>query len=234
MAKDNIQAAKLSAELMKTDRREALLGAFTVAVDKASSSIKWYEVSIKDKRRGALTVRLGALLFGALATLTPIVLGMLPSAIMTAHLAQLVALPTVFAAVAAGLVVLDRFFGFSSGWMRYLATYLELQAKIEMFEIAWAKSYLTLSTPVSDAEFIRSLDLLSAFLGAVSGAVESETREWIVGFRGALAEIDQSTRGAPRGEISPLKLAPAAIRSEVSQEVDIVHASITSSETQRP
>lgn len=231
MAKDNIQAAKLSAELMKADRHEALLGSFNVVLEKANSSIRWYEVSIKDKRRGALTVRLGALFFGALATLTPIVLSMLPSTFSTAHLSQLVALPTIFAASAAGLVILDRFFGFSSGWMRYLTTYLELQAKVETFEIAWAKHFTTLSAPVSDADFLRSLDLLGAFLGSITGAVESETREWIAGFKGALAEIDQSARGAPRGELSALKFTPSPVSSVVAQETDIVHTSITSSET---
>lgn len=233
MAKDNIQAAKLSAELMKADRREALLGAFNVVLEKASSSIRWYEVSIKDKRRGALTVRLGALFFGALATLTPIVLSMLPSEFMKAHLSQLVALPTIFAASAAGLVILDRFFGFSSGWMRYLSTYLDLQAKVETFEIAWAKHFMTLSTPVSDPDFNHSLEVLGAFLGSVTGAVQSETREWIAGFQGALAEIDQSARGAPRGELASLKLAPSPVGSVVAREVEVVQTSITSSETQQ-
>lgn len=43
----------------------------------------------------------------------------------------------IFLALAAGCVAMDKFFGFSSNWMRFMTTSLALQRHLAEFEMDW-------------------------------------------------------------------------------------------------
>jgi hypothetical protein len=95
---------------------------------------------------------------------------------------------SMFAAIAVGCIALDKFFGFSSGWMRSMSAMLELQDKIESFEFAWARERLKrgASSPTPESQ-AADLDMIAAFVSSVSGVIRSETEAWAGEFKSVLA-----------------------------------------------
>ncbi|HEV2294326.1 MAG TPA: SLATT domain-containing protein [Tepidisphaeraceae bacterium] len=101
----------------------------------------------------------------------------------------------VFLGLAAGSIALDRFFGFSSGWIRYMTTALLLQRLITEFEMDWIALNAHLSTDQHEPDK-RELLLrrIQVFLIRVREEVERETAEWAAEYRSNLTELEKSTK----------------------------------------
>jgi hypothetical protein len=94
--------------------------------------------------------------------------------------------------LAAGFVWLDRFYGYTSGWRRYMDAAQRLLELRDRFLIEWATTRAAWpggkpsETQVSEA-FAKIL-LLNAQLHAV---VRDETRAWVAEFRDALRQLEE-------------------------------------------
>jgi hypothetical protein len=94
-------------------------------------------------------------------------------------------------AVAAGLVAFDRFFGQSSGWIRYMMTLAAVERLIAEFQTDWARLLQEAeATPgpasKSDAFLERAADARRQLFDLV----EAETALWASEFRTSLSELD--------------------------------------------
>jgi hypothetical protein len=162
--------------------------------------LAWYRAAIPAKRWGAICTRLGAILLGSVATIIPTVLGIVGSPGDPAFLQRWVPIGGVMAVIAALLVLIDKFAGYSTGWMRYIAADQEVRAKQEQFEFAWAKERLrwpadpAASLPPDVAATL--LDLIAHFVADINDVVKQETQAWMTEFKGALADLDRSTSDA--------------------------------------
>ena len=85
----------------------------------ASQAISWYLTARGPKRRWAQRLRVGAIIMVAVAGVLP-VLSQIFGAGSSVKIQP--AWAAVALAIAVSLVALDRFFGFSSAWARYMAT----------------------------------------------------------------------------------------------------------------
>lgn len=193
MPKENVKPATFTEALRNPDRAQALEDAFKVAMDKSNRAIAWYDTSLTAKRWGAALLRIGTIILGGLATITPVALSMIPDGYPTL-VKSLLPLSAVFGGAAASLVLIDKYFGFSSGWVRYITTYLDLQAQQELFEFEWAKQRIGLTPPISEDRYRVALDVLTSFLRALNAALARETEAWATEFRGAITELDAATR----------------------------------------
>jgi low affinity Fe/Cu permease len=102
---------------------------------------------------------------------------------------------TVALAIAVALVALDRFFGFSSAWARYIATGQAISAALNQFTLDWQQSTYELPTEGTTREQIAGLlDLAKTFLGKTDDLIQTETAQWVSEFRETLAEIERSTQ----------------------------------------
>lgn len=101
----------------------------------------------------------------------------------------------IFLGLAAGSIALDRFFGFSSGWIRYMTTALVLQRLITEFEMDWVALNAHLPTDQHDPTK-RELLLrrIQVFLIRVREEVERETAEWAAEYRSNLIELEKSAK----------------------------------------
>lgn len=184
------------------DSREASLDAvFRHAVEVAEAAIRWYQPRIRGKRLWAQGLRLGAIGCGTLAGVLPMV-AQLPS--MQEAVAPVWA--SIFLALGAALVLLDRFFGFSSGWMRFLHTEMKLKELLERYVLEWEGARSQWSGPPDAAQVAQMLDEAQAFLAAVHAEVQRETTAWVQEFQNALGEVDRvdkRTAAAPEGPPAP-------------------------------
>lgn len=133
---------------------------------------------------------------------------------------------SVLLACAATAVGLDRFFGFSSAWMRFVTAGMQLQHLREQFDIDWQESIAAWEgRPPSTEQTVGALAVLRKFLREAHRIVRDETDLWIRKFRNSLQQVDvavqagRSGRGAatkpprdgapPAVDANPLPDAPA-------------------------
>ena len=223
MADDNAapptdDAAALARALKLDDRAAMLMALGDVGVGRAKRAIDYYEAGLKPKRNGARKLRMGALLLGTAAGLTPLVVALvvtiwLPNNIPLVR--DLVPLSAIFAAAAIACVAVDRLFGYSSAWMRFVSASLELQSRRTVFASAWAKERVRAGATPTSEHVAASLDVLGTFLASIDDVVRSETQAWVAEFRGALADLDktiQATRDQYASGAAPVDRGAIEVR----------------------
>jgi hypothetical protein len=119
---------------------------------------------------------------------------------MPAFLQRWVPVGGILAVVAALLVLIDKFAGFSTGWMRYISADQDVRSKQEQFQLAWARERMLWPVPVTDPlppeRALAALDLVAHFITAINEIVKQETQAWMTEFKGALADLDKITADA--------------------------------------
>jgi hypothetical protein len=134
----------------------------------------------------------------------------------------------VLLAMAASCVALDRLFGFSSAWMRYLTASMALQRLLTQLQFEWTALTAAPTASGSTADSTRHvLGRLQAYSLAVRDLVAEETAEWTTEFRTNLSQLERNIRtstardvdvstgvgnGAPTTVVRPA--APQARRSD--------------------
>jgi hypothetical protein len=95
--------------------------------------------------------------------------------------------------VAAALILLDRFFGFSTAWMRYIAAELKIQQLNKEFQLDWEADKAAWLGVEPTADQLRStLARFKAFVTQVNTIVREETDAWIQEFQSTLKQIDEA------------------------------------------
>jgi hypothetical protein len=120
----------------ETDTEKSINMIYQYAEAKSTQTINWYLGHKKQKAVCSRVLRFGAIVLTTLGGIAPVVssigwLGPRPNEIMGKAGYLLLA-------TAAACVGLDKFFGISSGWMRYISAALSLQKAQSEFRLDWA------------------------------------------------------------------------------------------------
>jgi hypothetical protein len=217
----NVQSATIPGA---PDSPAGLEEIYAALVAKAETAMGWYETRQRQKKRGAHYTRGFAIVLGAITAVVPSIIALLPERVTwgTATFASVRLNPvaTIFGVAAATMILLDKFYGYSSSWMRYVTTYQEIQASLEEFRINWRKQILKLNSnlPPTDEQVVAVFDLLASFLKSINDSVRSETQGWIVEFKGALADIDKTVEAQKAAAAAlPAAAAKGAINVVVTE-----------------
>lgn len=172
---------------------EPLEQLFTCVVKEANDAIAWYNIRRKPKQYGGQILRVGALLFAAVAGLVPILGEIFQDNEHRPGLAP--AWATVALGIAGLLVLLDRFWGFTSAWVRFLLAQQELSNELRNFEFDWAKDKISWAgteptVPQATAMIVSS----KTFIMQVHAIVRKETNLWASEFQNAITMVDQTAR----------------------------------------
>jgi hypothetical protein len=158
----------------------------------AESAINWYLRAKRPKQRWAMFLRVGSIAFGTIAGVIPIL-----AQIFTKDGQPMIqpAWASVALGMAAAFVLLDRFFGFSSAWMRYIATELNIRQLTQEFQLDWEsdKAAWLGSEPTPD-QLRSTLARFKAFVTQVNTIVRQETDAWIQEFQSTLKQIDEAAK----------------------------------------
>jgi SMODS and SLOG-associating 2TM effector domain 2 len=117
---------------------DALPAIYSYATNSSRNRCGWYWESIKTKRRLSISILLFTLIFLIIGTLLPIVAGVGDEADVRLQYTQF---GVASLAIAGLLQIVDRVFGLSSGWLRYMTTVTAMENATRKFELDWA-SYL--------------------------------------------------------------------------------------------
>ncbi|HEU0014943.1 MAG TPA: SLATT domain-containing protein [Longimicrobium sp.] len=220
MAQDDLTSIELSELTWEEGKRATCLGTVYKAVAaKARTASKWYRDNRKPKQVMAMSVRWGAVVLLSASGLVPLIVEVLP----VKGAPPFDPLVTSFmVALAAALFGLDKFFNFSSGWMRYVKTDLAVRNALDEFEFEWqiARSTWTASEPAPE-QVADMLKRCQAFASRINALVTEETNVWITEFQASLAQLGESVKAAEaRVE------ADAARRAEAAAQAGALNVSV--------
>jgi hypothetical protein len=174
--------------LEQPDQPPELRELYQSVVSKGRDAMTWYSRQKEGKKKSGRRLRMAAILLTSLAGITPMIVQLLPN---EEGYQRWSLLASVFAVMAATSVGLDNYFGSSSGWMRYVSAYLELNSRLDALQFGWARVALASSGTPKEQRLSALMDLLQGFIIGVNEVVRQETQEWMAEFKGHLAVLEQ-------------------------------------------
>jgi hypothetical protein len=170
----------------------------------ARAAIDWYYKNKTWKARGSRFLRAFTILATAAGGLIPILVaagvfartGMSPTDVQL-HNAQINQYGYLSIGLAALAIGLDRFFGASSGWMRYITAAMSLETTVEQFRFDWATLMVPLAGEPPQGPALEAIvQRITDFSLAVRAIVEDETRQWVSEFQTNMADLEKETKAA--------------------------------------
>ncbi len=157
----------------------------------ARRQVDWYH----SRKPAALSsrLRLAAILFGALGGLLPLLKATLPSGAATAlsRYAGISEAGYLSLALAVAIFQLDRYFGISTTWMRYVTAASAVEKSLEEYRMEWANLTSQLQgVPPTASQIHQLIGCTTNFSLAVKSHVEQETKAWLIEFQSNLAQLD--------------------------------------------
>ncbi|MBW4469818.1 MAG: DUF4231 domain-containing protein [Stenomitos rutilans HA7619-LM2] len=178
-----------------TKRFDSLDQLFNFVNMECEDAIHWYYEKKKSKAILGYWLRLGAIVAVAAAGLIPII-GILCSKDRVPCLSP--AWATVSLAIAALLISLDRFGGYTSGWVRYVRTAQIMTSLQGDFLHDWQVHRHDRQAQTSEETNIKitqdGISMCKKFLQSVNTLVQSETSVWAQEFQQALMEVDRGSK----------------------------------------
>lgn len=170
---------------------------YQFAVQEAKQAIKWYGTKSRPKKRWAQILRVAAILATALAGIIPMLSKSMPNGWLDPLWAS------VAVALAATALGLDRFFGFSTAWMRFITSELKIKSRLQNFQFEWEAARISWQGKRPSYDQAQAmLSRAANFTGQVSNIVEEETHAWIKEFQSVLTSLDESLKvKAKRSEL---------------------------------
>jgi len=178
----------------------------------AAKAISWYWSHKIWKARLSQAIQLTALTSTALAGLLPVITAIFPSFSILGTGNGLAA--SLFVGFAAALIGLDKAFGLSSGWARYVLTATTIRKSLEEFRLDWTTLQAKANTPPSKDDIAVLLQRARDFVGLVEGMVLQETKDWITEFQNSVAQLEKETKA----QLEAQKAEAAKTRAAQLQE----------------
>lgn len=173
----------------KADAEASLERLARVADQYAQKQIDWYGRNTPPARIRARTTRVFVIAATAAAGVIPILSQLLES---NGRPQVAPAWSSVALALAAALVGLDRYFGFSQSWMRYTVARQQLEGLQERFAIDWSELCARLEDPPSHQQVHAVIARARAYVTDIGAIVDRETAEWIRAMSAVLREEESA------------------------------------------
>jgi hypothetical protein len=182
------------------DPEVPLANLYNFVIKECDSAIAWYYNKKIFKKRLGLWLRFLAILSVGVAGLIPLLSELMSRIQNRAEESVFIISPgwaTVALAVAGFLIALDRFGGYTSGWVRYVRTAQALTRLKGDFHLDWEALHRERQLPTADPEQDKKAILLcKQFLQAVYEQLRLETELWAREFQQALSAVENNAGSA--------------------------------------
>jgi hypothetical protein len=157
----------------------------------AGEAKNYYTRNSPGKRVGAKLLRFVAIMAAAFGGVIPII-----SQIAEKYKIDIdPGWATVAVTVAITAIGLDRFFGYSSGWMRFITCEMKLDSRIQQFRLSMAAERFGWEGKAPSFEQARSaLVLPMNFMKEVGDMVQDETNAWMVEFQNVIQKVNEELK----------------------------------------
>lgn len=128
----------------------------------------------------------------------------------------------VFFGIAAAIYGFDKFFGLSTGWMRYIVTQMALEKALKEFQYDWLILRAQPNDPAGaqNANTQALLQKMRDFTSQVETLVKQETDAWVLEFQNNLSQLEKVLKT----EVENRK--PGSIKVTVSNALEYSSVSI--------
>lgn len=158
----------------------------------AQRQIDWYFRKMKVKSKVSTALRFVAIALFVLGGLAPILKAILAPDILKKLPFDFGETGYLLIGIAAGCVALDRFFGYSTGWIRYITTALAIEKSLDEFRMEWARHTAKLRGELpNEIQLDELLLTCETFSLAIRSQVAQETKVWVVEFENNLAQLEK-------------------------------------------
>lgn len=180
--------------------------------DFATTTTGWYWKSIKTKRLASLTMRIASFILLVVGTFLQLLASAVP---LVQDRLETTQSGIAFLAIAALLLVADRAFGLSGGWMRYIVTVTTMENLVRAFQMEWAKFFVSKVGDI-DTNDVKSLFTLAESLEQELLKLQGdETTKWVTEFNAGIALLESSIK---------------AQRDESEKRADVIRTTLASQE----
>jgi hypothetical protein len=176
----------------------SLTEVFGYVVNEAGKSSNWYWRAKRSKARPSYIIRFSAWVLASIAGLLPIIAGLVPATPsgQTPHGIAALNLgnglwASLLLGIAAALYGLDKAFGFSSGWARYVLAATNIRKMLEEFRMEWAELMAKAGTSLTADNVAPLLERARKFRSDVEGLVLQETKDWVTEFQSSMAQMEK-------------------------------------------
>lgn len=168
-------------------RRASIHTVYRRAEKHALEAINWYLLSKRQKKFWAQLLRLGAIGLTALAGLLPIV--------SEIYRFSSPAWASIVLGLAGVALAVDKFFGFSSAWIRFIAAEHQIRQSLHEFQMDYELEQAGWDEAQPSVEQTQQmLNRCKAFLYQVDAIIRQETDQWLAEFQDALKQIDNGAK----------------------------------------
>ncbi len=158
----------------------------------AQRQIDWYYAKKTRKARVSIVLRFTAIVLFVLGGLVPIIKATLPADVIAKLPFDFGQAGYLLIGVAAGCVGLDRFFGYSTGWIRYITTGMSIEKSLEEYRMEWARNIARLrGAPPNEEQLDQLIQICQTFSLAIKSQVEQETKAWVAEFQSNLTQLEK-------------------------------------------
>jgi hypothetical protein len=184
------------------DPMGSLAALYRATVQRGKEQINWYRKKVRPKRLGSQACRFAAILFFGLAALIPLIKAadiwhdQQDSQASAQRSIQFpFELGYIAAALAAGLIAFDRYFGLSTGWIRYIQTQLALEGSLDELQYDWVAFQARIQGANPASEQVQAMiQRLRSFIVFSNGQTQQETQAWVMEFQSNLADLEKAAK----------------------------------------
>nr|WP_068890878.1 SLATT domain-containing protein [Pedobacter panaciterrae] len=144
----------------------------------------WYVKTKKDKAQASKIIRVACVILFILTALVPLV------HLISEKLDVPLSLGYIFAALGSGLLFLDKFYGYSTGWLRVNRAITDLVDAKRNFELLMQTSLL-LHPADTQTGFQALSDTIGTFNENISTIIKAETAQWEKEFQAGSDELQK-------------------------------------------
>jgi hypothetical protein len=179
---------------------QAIEELYNYVTDKAKKAIDWYYFKRNPKRIFGLILRYSSMVFIALAGILPVLITIFDYCKINPAWSAIAVSLAVF------MIGIDKFGGFTSGWIRYVVAAQKLNQALEEFRFTWESDKHRLAgTTISSEEIKTLVNNCKIFLQQVQSIVSEETQKWVAEFQSALNDIEAAAKVAAEAAKATVK-----------------------------
>ena len=163
--------------------------------DEGQKAINWYWQSKKWKARLSRAIQFFALALTALAGIASIFVQVLRSlGVRISPNFDSGPIASLCVGLAAALLGMDKAFGLSSGWTRYVLTATSMTKILHEFRMEWVALVAVAQNPPTSQEQAGLIQRARDFISAIQSMVLQETKDWATEFQNNLAQMEKDLK----------------------------------------
>jgi hypothetical protein len=172
---------------------KALQDLRNVVEAEGQKAIDWYWKAKHWKRIPSQGIQFCALFLTAAAGLVPIIIQVVKSTGVAQNFDS-GPLASLFVGIAAALLGLDKAFGYSTGWTRYVLTATSMTRLLHEFRMDWVALWAEAGALPSVEKQAGMIQRAKEFVSTIQGMVAQETKDWAAEFQSNMAQMEKDLK----------------------------------------